>query len=81
MKAKAEKDGNEWVINGSKAWITNANEAGLFLVMANVAPEKGYKVGLRAWRGAYTIATSLSCFDAKPACSDGCVDLFRSRRE
>eukprot|EP01104_Vermistella_antarctica_P006815 TRINITY_DN17515_c0_g1_i1.p1 TRINITY_DN17515_c0_g1~~TRINITY_DN17515_c0_g1_i1.p1 ORF type:complete len:419 (+),score=77.79 TRINITY_DN17515_c0_g1_i1:167-1423(+) len=43
MKTKAEKDGNEWVINGSKAWITNANEAGLFLVMANVAPEKGYK--------------------------------------
>ena len=28
------------MINGSKMWITNAENAGVFLVFANVAPEK-----------------------------------------
>ena len=28
---------------GCKLWITNAGEASLFLVMANVDPSKGYK--------------------------------------
>lgn len=28
------------MINGSKMWITNAEHAGVFLVFANVAPEK-----------------------------------------
>jgi short-chain 2-methylacyl-CoA dehydrogenase len=45
LKTRAElsTDGTEYVINGTKAWITNAKQAGLFIVMANVAPEKGYK--------------------------------------
>jgi len=43
LKTKAEAKGDQFVINGSKAWITNANEAGLYIVMANVAPEQGYK--------------------------------------
>ncbi len=30
-------------MNGTKAWITNSNEAGLFIVMANVDFSKGYK--------------------------------------
>ena len=38
----AERDG-EWVINGRKLWITNGNEAGLFIVFANVKPEDGYR--------------------------------------
>lgn len=41
-KAVPGPDGN-WILNGSKMWITNAKEAGVFLVFANVAPEKGYK--------------------------------------
>lgn len=41
-KATQNKDG-DWVINGSKMWITNAKEAGVYLVFANIAPEKGYK--------------------------------------
>lgn len=36
LKTKAEADGDYYVINGSKLWITNAGEAGVFLVMANV---------------------------------------------
>ena len=30
-------------LNGTKMWITNAAEAGIFLVMANVDPSKGYR--------------------------------------
>jgi alkylation response protein AidB-like acyl-CoA dehydrogenase len=38
----AECDG-EWRLTGRKLWITNGNEAGLFIVFANVNPEAGYR--------------------------------------
>ncbi|EPY78221.1 short/branched chain specific acyl-CoA dehydrogenase, mitochondrial precursor [Camelus ferus] len=38
LKTRADKKGNYYVINGSKMWISNAEDAGLFLVMANVDP-------------------------------------------
>ncbi len=31
------------MLNGRKLWITNGAEAGIFIVFANVAPEKGYR--------------------------------------
>ena len=34
MKTKAVKEGNEWVLNGSKLWITSAEYAGVFVVWA-----------------------------------------------
>src|SRR5215510_3698623 len=37
-----ERDG-DWVITGRKLWITNGNEAGLFIVFANINPEAGYR--------------------------------------
>ena len=40
LGTKAEKQGDFYVINGSKMWITNAEHAGVFFVFANVAPEK-----------------------------------------
>ncbi|XP_054975084.1 short/branched chain specific acyl-CoA dehydrogenase, mitochondrial [Sorex araneus] len=43
LKTRAEKKGDHYVINGSKMWISNAEYAGLFLVMANVDPSSGYK--------------------------------------
>lgn len=43
LKLKAEDKGDKWVLNGSKLWITNGNEANVFIVFANIAPEKGYK--------------------------------------
>ncbi len=43
LKLKAEDKGDKWVLNGSKLWITNGNEASVFIVFANMAPEKGYK--------------------------------------
>lgn len=43
LKTTARRDGDFYVINGSKSWITNAGEAKIFLVFANVAPSSGYK--------------------------------------
>ena len=43
LKTRAEKKGTDYVINGTKQFITNGGEAGIFLVMANVDPSKGYK--------------------------------------
>lgn len=43
LRTSAKEDGDHFVLNGSKLWITNANEADIFLVFANVNPELGYK--------------------------------------
>jgi butyryl-CoA dehydrogenase/short/branched chain acyl-CoA dehydrogenase len=43
LAARARQDGEHFVLNGRKLWITNAKEAGLFIVFANVNPELGYK--------------------------------------
>ncbi len=43
LRTRAVPDGNAWRLSGSKLWITNGYEAGLFLVFANVNPEQGYK--------------------------------------
>ena len=43
LQTRAEKRGDHYELNGSKMWITNSNEAEIFLVFANVDPSKGYK--------------------------------------
>ncbi len=43
LKLRAEKKGDKFVLNGNKLWITNGNEASLFIVFANIDPSKGYK--------------------------------------
>ena len=43
LQARARQDGNDWVINGRKLWITNGNEADIFIVFATVNPEAGYR--------------------------------------
>lgn len=43
LTTRAEDKGDHWLLNGRKLWITNASEAGLFLVFANVDPAAGYK--------------------------------------
>ena len=43
LKARAERKGDRYVLNGRKLWITNAGESSLFIVFANLEPEKGYK--------------------------------------
>lgn len=48
LRTSARKDGNHYVLNGAKRYITNAPSAGLFSVMARTAPERK--------------ADSISCF-------------------
>ncbi len=43
LAARARADGDHFILNGRKLWITNAKEAGLFIVFATVDPELGYK--------------------------------------
>lgn len=43
LKTTATKDGDHYVINGTKMWISNSDVSKVFLVMANVDPSKGYK--------------------------------------
>ncbi len=43
LKLRAEEKGENFILNGNKLWITNANEANLFIVFANVNPSAGYK--------------------------------------
>jgi short-chain 2-methylacyl-CoA dehydrogenase len=43
LKTTAVRAGDKYILNGSKLWISNSREAGVFLVMANVDPSKGYR--------------------------------------
>ena len=41
MRTRARRDGDSWVLNGTKAWITNAGVSRWYTVMAVTDPEKG----------------------------------------
>ena len=43
LLTRAVPDGDRWILNGRKLWITNGAEAGIYIVFANVSPELGYK--------------------------------------
>lgn len=43
LKTTAKKENGGYRLNGAKLWITNANEADIFIVFANAEPDKGYK--------------------------------------
>ena len=43
LRCKATADGDDWLLNGNKLWITNGNEAGIFLVFANTDFDQGYR--------------------------------------
>jgi butyryl-CoA dehydrogenase len=43
LRTKAERKGDAYVINGTKAWITNGGAADAALVYVNTQPEKGEK--------------------------------------
>ena len=41
MGLRADRDGDEYVLNGSKMWITNGPEAGVFVIYAKTDPGAG----------------------------------------
>ena len=43
LRTRAEQRGGDWVLNGSKAFITNASVAGVAVVMARTDPERAAK--------------------------------------
>ena len=43
LQTRAELQGDRYVLNGQKLWITNAVEADLFILFATVDPALGYK--------------------------------------
>jgi alkylation response protein AidB-like acyl-CoA dehydrogenase len=43
MATRATEKGDGYAITGRKLWITNGNEADLFIVFANVNPDAGYR--------------------------------------
>ena len=49
MKCRAERDGDDWVLNGVKRWITNAGESEFYTVMAVTDPEKRTRGGITAF--------------------------------
>ena len=43
LATRATERGDHWALTGRKLWITNAREAGLFIVFATVKPEAGHR--------------------------------------
>jgi butyryl-CoA dehydrogenase/short/branched chain acyl-CoA dehydrogenase len=43
LACRAVDSGGHYVLNGRKLWITNAAEAGVFIVFASINPEAGYR--------------------------------------
>jgi len=43
LKTRAVDNGDHYSISGQKLWITNGNEAEIFLIFATIDPEAGYK--------------------------------------
>ena len=49
MKTRAVRDGDDWIINGRKIWITKANVADFTILMAVTDKEKGARGGMSAF--------------------------------
>jgi len=61
LAAQAVKDGDSWVLNGTKSWVTNGNTAGVILVMART-DKSGSRRGGRGI-GAFIVTPDLPGFN------------------
>ena len=43
LRTRAVRDGDEWVLNGTKVFITNGGVADVFIIVATVDPELGHR--------------------------------------
>jgi acyl-CoA dehydrogenase len=46
MKSRATRNGDDWIINGSKTYISNGINGGAFVVAARTVPDKPHGIGL-----------------------------------
>ena len=49
MRTRAVRDGDEWVIDGTKNWITNLGVADFYICFAVTDPEQGHSRGISAF--------------------------------
>ena len=49
MRTRAVRDGDEWVIDGAKNWITNLGVADFYICFAVTDPEQGHSRGISAF--------------------------------
>jgi alkylation response protein AidB-like acyl-CoA dehydrogenase len=49
MTTRAVRDGDEWVVTGTKNWITNLGVADFYIVFAKTDPEAGHSRGISAF--------------------------------
>ena len=49
MRTKATRDGDEWVIDGTKNWITNLGVADFYICFAVTNPDEGHSRGISAF--------------------------------
>ncbi|GHO49143.1 hypothetical protein KSX_73060 [Ktedonospora formicarum] len=84
IKMRAEKDGDHWILNGEKIFITNGNEADFAMVFAVTDPEKGGMVASPAswlterWAGPPAISTPWAIGGRLPSISRMCAFLQRT---
>ena len=43
LQTRATLDGDHYVLNGRKLWISNGREAGCYIIFATVDPSQGYR--------------------------------------
>jgi len=82
MATRATERDGQWVISGRKLWITNGNEADVFVVFANVNPDAGYR-GITAFiveRGAEGFAVGKKEDKLGIRASSTCELLFEECR-
>ena len=53
MRTRAQQDGDDWVLNGTKCWITNGGISDWYTVMAKTDPDKGPG---KQWVSAYYLS-------------------------
>ena len=49
MRTRAVREGDEWVINGRKIWVSNVPKADFIILMAVTDPERGARGGITAF--------------------------------
>lgn len=78
MRTKAVKDGNDWVVNGNKTWITHAARTHVMTVLARTIPDTTDYRGLSMFLAEKTPGTDAAPF-VDPGLSGGEIEVLGYR--